>query len=175
MEIQRWLAGLVLVLVATTSFALGWASRGSDNGTARTTAEEVASAPAVPRASSTTTSRVSTQPTAEDDDSGGDGGADDRGDGSGPTVTTTLADGSAFSHQLTVHTDGCGVIRTEADPEPANLTWEVLDEDGFSVLGRNALGETRYRYFRSGTYSVTLTAWGGDSYIPVSNTVTITC
>jgi hypothetical protein len=77
---------------------------------------------------------------------------------------------------LEVFSDGCGVIRSEA---PAgtfeNLTWTFLDQDGFQVLGRNAEGETRYRYFQGGTYTVVLEAWGGSSYVPVSNEVTVHC
>lgn len=79
---------------------------------------------------------------------------------------------------LTVHTDGCGVIRPETGPgEYHNLTWSVRDADGFQVLGRNAQGETRYRYYRGGTYTVVLEAWGDatGAYVPVSNEVTIRC
>lgn len=76
---------------------------------------------------------------------------------------------------LTVHSDGCGVIRTEFEETPPNLTWSVKDLDGFQVLGRNAEGETRYRYFQGGSYTVVLEAWNGDFYAPVSNEVTITC
>lgn len=81
------------------------------------------------------------------------------------------------SYELTVHGDGCGVVRTEGPggEDLPSLTWSVTDVDGFQVLGRNALGETRYRYFVAGTYDVVLEAWGGGSYVPVSNTVTITC
>jgi hypothetical protein len=81
------------------------------------------------------------------------------------------------SYTLTVHTDGCGVIRSEGPggEDLHGLTWSVLDADGFVVLGRNALGETRYRYFSPGTFDVVLEAYGGESYVPVSNTVTITC
>ncbi len=78
-------------------------------------------------------------------------------------------------YTLTVHTDGCGVFRTEASPEGENLTWTVKDLDGFQVLGRNALGETQYRYFQSGDYTVVLEAWGGNRYVEVSNTVDISC
>lgn len=77
--------------------------------------------------------------------------------------------------RLTVHSDGCGVIRTEFDETPPNLTWSVKDADGFQVLARSAEGETRYRYFQGGTYTVVLEAWTGDSYAPVSNEVTVTC
>jgi hypothetical protein len=76
---------------------------------------------------------------------------------------------------LTVHTDGCGVIRTEVPPDTDNLTWHVEDQDGFAVLERNARSETRYRYFRPGTYTVVLQAFDGVAYVPISNTVTITC
>lgn len=76
---------------------------------------------------------------------------------------------------LTVHTDGCGVIRTDNAGGARDLTWRVTDLDGFQVLGRNANGETRYRYFGSGTYDVVLESFGSRSYEPVSNTVRITC
>ena len=56
-----------------------------------------------------------------------------------------------------------------------NLTWSVSDELGVQVLGRNALGETRYRYFQPGTWTVVLTAWAEDRYVPVSDEVTISC
>ena len=76
-------------------------------------------------------------------------------------------------YTLTVHEDGCGVIRTPA--EPNDLTWVVKDQDGFQVLGRNADGEDRYRYFQPGTYTVVLETYGGSEYVEVSNTVTIHC
>lgn len=81
------------------------------------------------------------------------------------------------TYEVTVHTDGCGVIRTEGPggEDLPSLTWSVTDADGFQVLERNALGETHYRYFVGGTYEVVLEAWGDGSYVPVSNTVTITC
>jgi hypothetical protein len=87
-----------------------------------------------------------------------------------PTPTVPLP-----SATLTVFEDGCGVIRSEVPAEVQNLTWSVRDLDGFQVLGRNAEGELRYRYFRSGTYTVTLEAWDGRGYAPMSNTVTISC
>ena len=80
---------------------------------------------------------------------------------------------SAFDFEIEVHTDGCGVFRTGQIGD--DLTWVVTDEDGFQVLGRNAAGETQYRYYRPGTYTVHLETWGGDYYVPVSNEVTITC
>ena len=76
---------------------------------------------------------------------------------------------------LTVHSDGCGVIRSELAEDPQGLQWSVIDPDGFAVLERNAVDETQYRYFLPGTYTVTLEAWGGESYVPISNTVEITC
>lgn len=76
---------------------------------------------------------------------------------------------------LTVFSDGCGVIRSELPVMPPNLTWSISDVDGFEVLGRGAEGETRYRYFRPGTYTVVLKAFDGRTYVPVSNPVTIRC
>ncbi len=49
------------------------------------------------------------------------------------------------------------------------------DQDGFQVLGRNAEGETRYRYFAGGTYDVVLEAFVDGKYSPVSNEVTVQC
>ena len=78
--------------------------------------------------------------------------------------------------RLSVFRDGCGVVRSEAPVESyQNLTWVFRDADGFEVLGRNAEGETRYRYFRPGTYTVVLEAFGDSHYVPVSNTVTVHC
>lgn len=77
---------------------------------------------------------------------------------------------------LQVATDGCGVIRSQFSAGPPHgLQWSVADAEGFEVLGRNALGETHYRYFQSGSYTVVLKAWGGESYVPVSNAVSISC
>ncbi|MDQ1103888.1 hypothetical protein [Nocardioides zeae] len=77
---------------------------------------------------------------------------------------------------LEVADDGCGVVRGETEPyDYDNLTWVVRDESGFEVLGRNALGETQYRYYQSGTYTVQLQAFAGDRYVAVSETVTISC
>jgi hypothetical protein len=78
--------------------------------------------------------------------------------------------------RLTVFDDGCGVIRSDSRAGAyLDLTWVFRDSDGFQVLGRNAEGETRYRYFRPGAYTVTLEAFGQDHYVPVSNTVTVHC
>lgn len=77
--------------------------------------------------------------------------------------------------ELSVASDGCGVIRSDLEIEPHGLQWTILDNEGFQTLGRNALGETRYRYFAPGTYTVVLEAWDGEKYAPISNTVTIDC
>lgn len=77
------------------------------------------------------------------------------------------------TYTLDVHSDGCGVFRSGDVGD--DLTWVVKDLDGFQVLGRNAAGETQYRYFQSGTYTVALETWGGSYYVTVSNVVTINC
>lgn len=79
--------------------------------------------------------------------------------------------------ELEVYQDGCGVIRSEAEPGVTydNLTWSVRDMGGFEVLGRVAENETRYRYFIGGRYTVVLEASWGGSYHQVSNEVTIRC
>jgi hypothetical protein len=77
--------------------------------------------------------------------------------------------------KLTVLSDGCAVGRTTAQHEPTGLGWSVRDQDGVEVLQRNALDETRYRYYQPGRYAVVLTAWDGSGYVPVSNTVAISC
>lgn len=77
---------------------------------------------------------------------------------------------------LQVASDGCGVIRSQfGGGPPHGLQWTVTDAQGFEVLGRNALGETHFRFFGSGRYAVVLKAWGGESYVPVSNAVSIAC
>ena len=77
---------------------------------------------------------------------------------------------------LQVASDGCGVIRSQFSAGPPHgLQWTVTDAEGFEVLGRNALGETHYRYFQPGRYTAVLKAWGGESYVPVSNAVSISC
>ncbi len=80
---------------------------------------------------------------------------------------------ASLQYTLEVHSDGCGVFRSGEIGD--DLTWVVTDADGFQVLGRNAAGETQYRYFQPGAYTVVLEAWGGGYYVAVSNEVTITC
>jgi len=78
--------------------------------------------------------------------------------------------------RLSVFDDGCGVVRSESPPGAYQaLTWVFRDSDGFQVLGRNAEGESRYRYYRSGTYTVALEAFAEGRYVPVSNAVTVRC
>lgn len=77
------------------------------------------------------------------------------------------------THTLEVHSDGCGVFRSGEIGD--DLTWVIKDEDGFQVLGRNAAGETQYRYFQPGTYTVVLETFGAGRYVEASNEVTITC
>ena len=79
--------------------------------------------------------------------------------------------------ELMVAADGCGVERSEVtgkDPV-MNLTWVVKDEDGYSVLERIAEGETKYRYFVSGHYFVSVKAWYNGNYHLISNEVEIDC
>lgn len=78
---------------------------------------------------------------------------------------------------LDVHSDGCGVVRSEAPPGVHHqaLTWVFRDQGGFQVLGRAAESETHYRYFESGRYDVVLEAHDGASYQKVSNEVTVDC
>jgi hypothetical protein len=92
-----------------------------------------------------------------------------------PTLPPEVVEPAPERMTLTVHTDGCGVIRSEAPPGMSRLNWLVKDADGFEVLQRNALGEDRYRYFEPGRYTVVLQTLGGTGYIEISNTVEITC
>ncbi len=110
---------------------------------------------------------------SDEDELGGppDLDLEDRFDQLDPTTTTFVPPEPTYT--LEVHDDGCGVIRSGEIGD--DLTWVVKDQDGFQVLGRNAAGETQYRYFQPGTYTVVLEAWGGDFYVEVSNEVTITC
>jgi hypothetical protein len=76
---------------------------------------------------------------------------------------------------LKVAADGCDVLRSAFATEPDTLQWSVRDEGGFEVLGRNARGETRYRYYRPGEYTVVLQAFVDGKYAPISNVVSIRC
>jgi len=79
--------------------------------------------------------------------------------------------------ELRVDNDGCGVIRgdVQGDIEVSSLTWVIQDEDGYSVLERNAENEYQYRYFVSGIYTVYIKAWYAGAYHQISDQVTIDC
>lgn len=79
--------------------------------------------------------------------------------------------------ELWVDNDGCGVIRgdIQGETEVSLLTWVIQDEDGYSVLERNAENEYQYRYFVSGTYTVHIKAWFAGAYHQISDEVTIHC
>lgn len=79
------------------------------------------------------------------------------------------------TYTVTVAADGCSVSRTTTPDEPRGLSWLVLDDSDEQVLSRNARDESRYEYYRSGSYTIGLQAWGGDSYVDVSNRVPIRC
>lgn len=80
-------------------------------------------------------------------------------------------------YRLTVLPDGCTVERTEGPSggDPDSLTWSVLDEDGFQVAGRLARDETVLRWPTTRPTTVVLVAYGSDSYVEVSNRVTVLC
>ena len=76
-------------------------------------------------------------------------------------------------HRIWLQDDGRGapmVARSVADTEADTLTW-VITRDAEQVLGRNARGETAYRYFRRdpGRYLIWLEAFRAGRYVPVSN------
>jgi hypothetical protein len=79
--------------------------------------------------------------------------------------------------ELRVDNDGCSVIRgdVQGDTEVSLLTWVIQDEDGYSVLERNAENEYQYRYFVSGTYTVYIKVWYAGAYHQISDEVTIQC
>jgi len=79
--------------------------------------------------------------------------------------------------ELWVDHDGCGVIRGDikGDPAVSSLTWVIKDQDGYSVLERNAENEYQYRYFVSGTYTVHIKAWYDGAYHQISDEVIIQC
>lgn len=81
------------------------------------------------------------------------------------------------SAQLSVATDGCGVIRTEitGTTPVTSPGWVVTDSNGFVVLERSAEGEYKYRYFGGGKFTVHLTAWYDGAYHQISNQVSINC
>ncbi|PKO05026.1 MAG: hypothetical protein CVU41_14035 [Chloroflexi bacterium HGW-Chloroflexi-3] len=79
--------------------------------------------------------------------------------------------------ELSVDDDGCGIVRgdVQGDTPVSSLTWVIQDQDGFSVLERNAENEDQYRYFASGTYTVHIKAWYEGAYHQISDQVTIHC
>ncbi len=79
--------------------------------------------------------------------------------------------------ELIVDQDGCGVIRgdLQGNTPVSSLTWVILDQDGYSVLERNAENEFQNRYFLSGTYTVHINAWYEGTYHQISDEVTILC
>ena len=79
--------------------------------------------------------------------------------------------------KLSVDQDGCGVVRgdVQGDTSVSSLTWVIQDEDGYSVLERNADNEFQYRYFVRGTYTVQINAWYEGAYHQISDQVTINC
>lgn len=81
------------------------------------------------------------------------------------------------SATLNVDADGCTVIRSDVESSGPvrGLQWVITDESGRQVLGRNALGETRYTYYRPGKYDVVLQTFHIDRYIDISKHVKITC
>jgi len=78
---------------------------------------------------------------------------------------------------LRVLEDGCTVERSEVTGPDAvrAVMWVVADASGNVLLERGADGEFRYRYYRPGTYTVTLKAYFGGRYWTVSDPVAITC
>jgi len=78
---------------------------------------------------------------------------------------------------LKVAADACGVERGEVTGSTpvSGLTWVIVDGDGYTVLERNAEGETKYRYFTGGHYRVHVAAWYLDRYVPISDEVEIDC
>ena len=79
--------------------------------------------------------------------------------------------------ELWVDDDGCGVIRSAVEGESpvSSLIWVIQDQDGYSVLERNAENEYQYRYFVSGTYTVSIKAWYEGAYHQISDEVIIQC
>ena len=49
----------------------------------------------------------------------------------------------------------------------------VRDDTGDEVLARNAEGEYRYRYYRSGANTGVLEAFDGAKYVEISNRVAV--
>jgi hypothetical protein len=80
-------------------------------------------------------------------------------------------------YRLTVLSDGCTVERSETPPggDADSLTWSVLDEDGFQIAGIGAGEEPVLRWPTTRPTTVVLVAYGSDSYVEVSNRVTVLC
>lgn len=101
-----------------------------------------------------------------------------QGNGRDTIPNTILAEPTAdFAVTLSVEPDGCTVTRSEVTGSSTvyNLQWTITNESGDMVLGRNALGEYRYQYYRPGVYSVVLQTWHNGQYIDIGNEVKIDC
>ena len=75
---------------------------------------------------------------------------------------------------VTIYVDETNAIHRNViqNEEDWKLTW-VIQHNGEVVLERNALSETKYRYFRNepGLYTVYIKGWVGKRYQPLSNIV----
>lgn len=78
---------------------------------------------------------------------------------------------------LSAADDGCHVERTDmlGTSPVRTLTWVISDMDGYVLLERNAEGEYKYGYYRSGNYRVHLKGWYEGRYHPLSDEVLINC
>ena len=79
--------------------------------------------------------------------------------------------------ELSVSADGCGVERSAVTGSSAvdSLTWVIRDTEGYTVLERNAENEFKYRYFGSGSYTISINAWFDGQYHQISDEVRIDC
>lgn len=92
-----------------------------------------------------------------------------------PAPTSIDSPTLAGMYTLSVASD-FSVQRTMLTENPNMLTW-VITENGRTVLERNAINETSYRYYRfqtGATYTIHLKAHINGAYHVVSNTVTLT-
>lgn len=72
--------------------------------------------------------------------------------------------------------EGYTISRSEVIGNARNLGW-VIQENGVTVLERNAEQQMKYRYYalkQGFTYAVYLQAWDGKAYVPISNKVNFT-
>ncbi|MDA3923772.1 MAG: Ig domain-containing protein [Kiritimatiellae bacterium] len=89
------------------------------------------------------------------------------------SLQTFAVEGIQELQPYNVWLDGLTIHRTSMSPEANNLGW-AIKENGLVELGRNALNETSYTYYRNRAgidFVVYLDCWKNSRYARTSNTI----